>query len=58
MILKYVERLKRLGFKPHEAVRISQDMLKYFDEMHLDALIDSLEAEGYVAKVQPEPDRA
>lgn len=51
MILKYVERLKRRGFKAHDAARICQDMLKYFDEKHLDAMISSLEDEGYVAKV-------
>lgn len=58
MILKYVERLKKMGFKAHVAARICQDMLKYFDERHLMAMVDSLEAEHYVAKVQPEPDRA
>lgn len=52
MILQYVERLKKMNFKAHEAARLCQDVLQYLDEKHLATMIDGLEDEGYVANVQ------
>lgn len=57
MILNYVERLKKMNFKAHNAARLCQDILLYLDEKHLAAMVDSLEAEGYVAGIQSKPDR-
>ena len=48
----YLNRLRKLGFKPHEAVRIIEDFHKYFNEEYLELLITSMETENYVARIQ------
>lgn len=55
---EYLNRLEKLGYKPHEAVRIIEHFHKYFSKEYLELLITSMENEKYVAKVQSEPDRA
>lgn len=41
----YLQRLKRIGYKPHEAVQIIECFYKYFDSTYLNAFITSIENE-------------
>lgn len=51
MTNEYLNRLKKLGYKPHEAVRIIEHFHKYFSKEYLELLITSMENENYVANV-------
>lgn len=48
---EYIARLKALGFKSHEALRICESFHKYFDLKHLNDFIEELESEHFVADV-------
>lgn len=48
----YLNRLKKMGYKPQEAVHIIEHFHKYFNEEYLELLITSLENEKYVARIQ------
>ena len=50
---EYIERLKRCGYSPSEAMRIVQDFYLKFDEAHLNAFIKSVEEDVYVGAIQP-----
>lgn len=49
---EYVERLRRLGFKPHNAVRMCEVFYKDLNEDYLDAVVNSLEADNNVEGIQ------
>jgi hypothetical protein len=57
MTNEYLNRLKKMGYKPHEAVHILEHFHKYFNKEYLELLITSMENEHYVANVQPKSHR-
>ena len=48
---EYISRLKALGYKSHEALRICECFIAYVDLKHLNDFVSNLEAEHYVADV-------
>lgn len=57
-MIDYVERLKDLGFTMLSSARIYEFFMQYFNKDILEYLIEKLEREKDVEKVQSQSDRA